>query len=91
MKDSALCPTKIKLSWIDNTIDELGFRLERKTEWGVYSSLILLPPNTQSFIDNNGINPGTKYFYRIQAFNGSSNSDWMEFPAVTTLSTGTCP
>jgi hypothetical protein len=91
LKDTALCPSKIKLSWKDNSSDELGFRIERKTEWGVYSSLVLLPPNTQSFIDDNSISAGTRYFYRIQSFNGSKSSDWVEFPGVTTPSTGTCP
>lgn len=91
LKDTALCPSKIKLSWIDNSSDELGFRIERKTEWGVYSPLVLLAPNTQSFIDDNNLSAGTKYFYRILAFNGSSSSDWIEFPAVSTPSTGTCP
>jgi hypothetical protein len=91
LKDTALCSSKIKLSWKDNSSDELGFRIERKTEWGVYSLLILLPPNTETFIDDKGINAGTKYFYRIQSFNGSLSSDWIEFPGVTTPLTGICP
>lgn len=61
-------PTSIKITWLDNSDNETGFRVERKTEGGSYAVVSSLPKNTDSYIDAN-LSQNTVYTYRIAAYN----------------------
>ncbi len=58
------------LRWNDLTADESGFLVERRTGEGEYSELLTTPPDVTGFTDT-GLEPATKYFYRVQPVNGS--------------------
>lgn len=83
-----ICRGQIKLTWKDNTTDELAFSIERKTSWGTYSQIALLAPNSKEYIDT-GLTPGIEYLYRIKVFNSTKESDWSE-TSVMVPSDGDC-
>jgi len=82
--DSAL------LSWSDNSNNESGFMLERRTGSGSYTQIATLTANTNSYI-NTGLSPNTTYRYRIRAYNSSGESAWSNEANVTTGSTPAAP
>ncbi|MCP4801066.1 MAG: tandem-95 repeat protein, partial [bacterium] len=63
----------IELSWIDNSINEDGFRIYRGTESGSLTMLAEVPANSVSLSDI-GLAPHTEYFYNISAFNSFGES-----------------
>ncbi|MCG6201297.1 fibronectin type III domain-containing protein [Psychromonas antarctica] len=66
---------QLLISWLDNAADEDGFIIERKTD-GQFVPVATLGANITSYIENNTV-AGTRYCYRIGAFNlaGTAYSD----------------
>jgi len=63
--------TKIDLLWTDNSSNESGFKIERKTdENGEFTELASVSGNTTAYSDSN-ITHSTTYYYRVRAFGGS--------------------
>jgi RHS repeat-associated protein len=66
--------TTVNLTWNDNSSDETGFKLERKTgAGGTYSQIAAPAANATSYGDA-GLAPGTTYYYRIRATNSYGDS-----------------
>lgn len=66
--------TSVSLSWVDNSDNEDGFRIERQTDSGTFSVLSAsIAANTTSFTDSTA-SAGSTYNYRIVAFNSTGNS-----------------
>lgn len=59
---------KATVSWVDNSTNEDGFKVERKVDAGLYSVLASVGPNVTSYVDS-PLTPGSTYCYRIVAFN----------------------
>ncbi len=57
----------IALSWNDNSSDETGFKIERKTTGGSFSEISTVGSGVTSFNDN-AASPGVAYVYRIRAY-----------------------
>lgn len=73
------------ISWNDNSNNESGFRLERKTEGGNYSVIAEnIPADTNSYLDTNLISD-TVYYYRLLAYNSAGESDYTNEIIVRTL------
>ncbi len=73
---TAASATQIDLEWIDNSNNELGFRIERKAETEVtYSIIDIMPADTTSFSDSN-LAGGMTYYYRVCAYNNTGNSGY---------------
>jgi fibronectin type 3 domain-containing protein len=64
---------QIDLSWTDNSSDENGFKIERKTSGGEYSEIATVCANVTNFSDT-GIASNSTYFYRVRAYNDNGNS-----------------
>lgn len=66
----AVGASQIDVTWTDKAVDEFGYRLERSTDFdfGKRVQRFTLPANTTSFSDT-GLQPATRYFYRVRAFN----------------------
>ncbi|MEQ8201423.1 MAG: stalk domain-containing protein [Syntrophomonadaceae bacterium] len=64
----------ITLTWTDNSDDDLGFLLERRSEGGVWAEIAAPTPNLNSCPDILPTN-GT-YYYRVRAFNNYGTSDY---------------
>lgn len=75
----------ITVSWKDNSNNEDGFEIQRRTGTsGSYVSLGKTAANVQSFMDA-GLNFSTLYCYRVRAFNANGNSNFSNEACASTL------
>ena len=65
--------TQINLSWTDNSTNETGFKIERKTASGMYAVVGTTVTNITTFNDT-GLTPSTTYTYRVYSNNVVGNS-----------------
>lgn len=65
--------TQINLSWTDNSTNETGFKIERKTGTGAFSIVGTTGTNIATFNDI-GLIQGTTYTYRVYSYNSLGNS-----------------
>ena len=83
----AVSSSRIDLSWQDNNVNETGFRVQRRQA----GSSLWLPigtttANATTFLDVGLLFPGTRYHYRVQAFNETESSVFSNEATATTLS-----
>lgn len=69
----------IKLSWIDNSNGEDGFKIERKIAIDSWQPLVTIPADSTNFIDATAP-VGDIMQYRISTFFGPFNSELVETP-----------
>jgi len=85
--------SQISIYWVDNSSDEEGFLVERKTgSMGTYAEIKSLGPNVTSFPDN-GLSAGTTYYYRVRAYNAAGNSGYSneDYAATSSGASATSP
>ena len=64
--------TEIRLTWIDNSVAEDGFVIERRVgDTGTFGPVITLPADTISY-NNISLIPDTYYIYRVKAASAAS-------------------
>ena len=63
-------PTQVNLSWTDNSTNEKGFTVQRKTGSGAFADLVTLGKDIRTYIDR-ATSLGTTYTYRVYAFNNA--------------------
>ncbi len=73
LNGSVVSPTQINLSWTDNSTNETGFKIERRTGSANYAVVGTVNQDILSFSDS-GLTPSTTYTYRVYAFNTVGNS-----------------
>lgn len=77
--------TKISLAWVDNSNNESGFKIERKTgAAGTYAQVAATNVNAVSWVDSNLV-AATEYFYHVRAFNAGGHSAYSDAANATTL------
>jgi len=82
---STAIAAQLQLSWIDNSSDETGFKIERKTgTGGTYAEITSVGANVTSYTDSSLTN-STTYCYRVRAFNASGNSAYSNTAGARTL------
>ena len=59
--------TQIKLTWTQEVEQISGFRIERKADSGSFSQIAEVDADVTEYTDT-GLNCGTDYTYRVQAF-----------------------
>src|SRR5262245_51680449 len=75
---------QLTLSWSDNSTNEDGFRIERRTgTTGTYAEITTIGVNTTSYTDANLAN-GTTYCYRVRAYNAAGTSGYSNEQCATT-------
>jgi len=82
---TATSSSQISLSWQDNSSDETGFKIERKTGSGSYYQIATVGVGITSY-GNTFLRAGTAYYYRVRAYNGTINSDYCQEALAMTLS-----
>jgi hypothetical protein len=83
---TAVSSSQINLTWIDNSASETGYKIERKrTAAGTYSQIAQVGANVQNYSDTTGLDPSTRYYYRIRATKGTLNSDYSNEPYAVTF------
>lgn len=65
--------SQVNLSWIDNSTNESGFKIERKTGTNTYTEIGKTGVNETVYNDNTGLQ-NTEYSYRVYAYNSAGNS-----------------
>lgn len=74
LQATAVSETEITLAWTDNSTDELGFILGRRTESdAAYVQIAVVDANVVIYSDI-GLNEATAYAYKILAYNTLGNS-----------------
>ncbi len=79
-----LSSTQIRLNWTDNAGNEQGFKLERSADGVSFLQIATFAANTTSYT-NMFLAPGTTYWYRVRAYEGSTNSAYSNTASVATL------
>ena len=75
--------TRVTLNWTDNSTNETSFRVERSANGVSFSEIDVVGANATSFNDNT-VQPGTRYYYRVRAANGAGPSPYSNAAEVTT-------
>lgn len=80
---SAYFDQYINLYWTDNSVDEIGFAIERRVEAGSWEQIALVGADTESWQDADVLS-STLYTYRIRAYNAGEFSSYSNEAAATT-------
>jgi YVTN family beta-propeller protein len=75
--------SQINISWTDNSTDEVGFRIERRTADSAFLEITTVGANT-TFYSDTGLLPYTTYYYRVRAYTLSENSPYSNQASATT-------
>lgn len=73
----------ITLTWVDNSDNETGFRIERKLEAGAWEFVTNVAAELETYEDS-GLLDFSLYTYRVRAFNATLASDWSNEASATT-------
>jgi hypothetical protein len=81
---TAASSSQIDLSWTDNSSNETGFKIERKTgSGGTYAQIATVSADVTSY-SSTGLTASTTYYYRIRAYNSNGNSSYSNEASATT-------
>ncbi|HTE21292.1 MAG TPA: fibronectin type III domain-containing protein, partial [Armatimonadota bacterium] len=74
-----LPPTSIRLTWVDNSTNETGFRLEYSVNGGEFVAYpnLTIPPDAD-FATLTRLQPGNTYEFRLRAINAAGQSGFIE-------------
>ena len=78
--------SRINLNWQDNSVSETGFKVQRQrdglSDWAPVGTTAA----AATLFSDTGLLPGTRYRYRVQAFNQSESSAFSNQAVATTRS-----
>jgi (2Fe-2S) ferredoxin len=78
---------QLQLDWTDNSNNEDGFKIERKSgTTGTYTQIAMLGANVTSYTDTN-LTDGATYCYRVGAFNSAGSSAYTDEGCAAARST----
>ena len=80
---TAISPSEIDLTWVDNSDNEDEFEIQRDSGSG-FQGITSVGADSTAFSDS-GLDPETEYTYRVRSSNGSGNSEWSAAFSATTL------
>jgi len=84
--DAPACD-QIDLSWTDNSDNEDGFEIERRTDGSNFTQIDTVGANVNTYNDT-ALAEETQYWYRIRAYNDAGDSDYSTTASATTPSCG---
>lgn len=73
---------ELSLTWTDNSINESGFRVERRTGLGSVFVLVGTTPADVTTFSDSTLTPGQEYWYRVCAYNEFGESDYAYSAAI---------
>ncbi len=76
--------TWITLTWRDNSDNEDGFKVEKSLDGSLFTHLTTVSFKCRSISDMN-LNPNTKYYYRVYAYNAGGDSPYSNIASAKTL------
>jgi len=81
---TAASASQIDLAWTDDSQNEMGFKVERKTgSGGTFSQIATVAPNVTSYGDT-GLSASTAYYHRVRTHNWIDNSSYSNEASATT-------
>ncbi len=87
---TSLSSSQIRLTWVDNSIDESGFKIERSQDGVNFIQIATTGANVVNFTDT-GLTPSTMYYYRVKAYNNAGDSVASNTSSATTGAPDTTP
>lgn len=76
LKSYAFLPFTIDLTWIDNSTDEINFKVEQRTSPYDFVEIATVPSNQNYYTVNSNLYLNTKYSFRVRALNASGSSNY---------------
>lgn len=89
LRVSSVGARRVSLTWTDNSAREDGFRIQRATEGGSYSTVATVGTDVTAYEDV-GLSDSTRYSYRVVAFNVGGDSPPSNVAGILTKSAATC-
>jgi hypothetical protein len=83
---AAVSASGINLTWVDNSDNEGGFKVERSTDGVNFTQIAVAGTNATSFLDST-VAPSTLYYYRVRATNVLGDSAYTGPASATTPAT----
>ncbi len=80
---SVVSQNELKLTWIDGSSDETGFKIERSLDGMSFTQIDTAAENATSY-SNSGLLPNTAYYYRVRATNDGGDSAYSNVASGTT-------
>lgn len=88
---TALSDTEIELTFLDNSIDHDGTKIERQLlPAGGFAQIDTVAPNVEYYKDT-GLVKGSSYEYKVRAYDGAANSAYSNTDDDTTISEPSAP
>ncbi len=81
---SSIVTGKVDLSWQDRSVNETGFRIERRSGEATFEEIATVEAGITQYQDRE-VQPGTTYHYRVRAYNASGNSSYSSEASVSVL------
>jgi serine protease AprX len=82
---TAASKSQINLSWVDNSVNESGYKIERSTNGTSYTQIATVGASVTSYAST-GLSASTTYYYRVRAYNASGNSSYSNVVSAKTPS-----
>jgi uncharacterized protein (TIGR02145 family) len=88
---TVISSSQVNLSWTDNSSDETGFKIQRKTTGANFADVAGTGKDSTAYSDLN-LSPNTTYTYRVYSYNSAGNSLQYsnEVTVTTTASVNLC-
>jgi hypothetical protein len=80
--------TSINLAWTDNANNEDGFKIERGTDGVNFTEITTVGANIKTYTAGS-LTTGTKYYFRVRAYNVGGNSAYSNVASGIPLQLGT--
>lgn len=77
---------QLRLNWSDNSTNENGFEIERRTATTTFTRIASVAVNVNTYTDS-ALADATTYCYRVRAFNGNGTSSYSSEVCATTPAT----
>ena len=87
---TAMSPSRIDLSWTDNSTYEQGFKVERSTSGGPFTVITFVGANVTTW-SNTSLVTGITYTYRVKAYEGPNDSVYSNTASATPLPAPAAP
>jgi chitodextrinase len=82
---TAIQKRQINISWTDNSVNELGFKIERSVSPNInFVNIVSVNYNIRNYSDTN-LTPNTTYYYRVYAHNEDGISGYSNVLEAKTL------
>ncbi len=93
---TTLSQNNIALVWQDNSNNEIGFKIERKTGiTGIFTQIFTIGATASTgsgvYYEDTGLAANTTYCYRVKAYNGAGNSSYSNEDCAETIPDTTLP